>query len=65
MSKNRKSTRRIELVETGNIALAIQRIKSASGDSAALRALFHASEMAGLFYNWQERIRFREALKQP
>lgn len=50
MSKNRTETRKIELVETGNIAMAIQRIWDRhANDDVVQRALMHAIEMTNTF----------------
>lgn len=63
MSKNRTETRKIELVETGNIALALDRCKYT--DSAA-RALYHAMLMTGAaYFNPSKMEAIRKALELP
>ncbi len=64
---NRKSTERIELVETQNLALSFRRLRDISGEyqSGALkRAIYHA---LGMSYSLTEhqRGRIREALELP
>ena len=62
-SKQDRSTRKIELVETNNIALSLTRIKNTPGwctDERRRRALYHASVMAGSVSQ-----AIREALKLP
>lgn len=62
-----RSTDKIELVETQNIALSLRRcgeIPNAYNDSPARRALYHAVCMVGVF-SPEERKALREALKLP
>ena len=60
-SKQNRQTRMIELVETHNIYLSIQRIRNAPGfDGDGLRwkrALYHALGMAGGAHSQVEKIR--------
>ncbi len=46
MSKNRTETRKIELVETGNITLALNRLCTPYVGMAWKRALYHAIAMS-------------------
>lgn len=65
MSKNRTSTHKIELVETGNIALALNRIIRAPGLTSWRRALYHAIEMSDCAPGFDGRKKIREALELP
>ena len=65
-SKQDRETRKIELVETNNIALSIARIRNAPGyssDQKWKRALYHAILMAT--ESWSEQAKIREALGLP
>lgn len=66
MSTSRTQTRRIELVETGNIAISISRISKVSGwqSSAIKRAIYHAITMANCLTSDEESA-VRQALKLP
>lgn len=58
-----KKTQRIELVETGNIALSIKRMQHTNGDVDWRRALVHALGMSGLTFETQRKV--RETLGLP
>lgn len=66
MSTNRKSTTRIELVETHNIALSLMRLHESSPFDGRRwkRALYHALTMSHPA-NEYERQKIREALSLP
>jgi len=66
MSKNRTETRKIELVETGNIALSLLRLRATSPyDSVRWkRALYHAMAMS-YTVDSVTLTRIREALELP
>lgn len=64
MSKRVTETRRIELVETHNIVLALARLQDVPYDSERWkRALYHAAAMAGLSRGQVEKLRL--ALELP
>jgi uncharacterized protein YqiB (DUF1249 family) len=64
-SSNRKDTRKIELVETNNIALAIRRMSPHGWDNQSWkRALYHAAAMAEVA-NKDTLRRLRDALELP
>jgi hypothetical protein len=61
-----RHTDKLELVETHNIALSIQRLRSGNGgydDGRWKRALCHAIWM--VITNYDDRKRIREALELP
>lgn len=65
MSKRVSSTDRNELVETHNIALALQRLKQPPHDDYRWkRALYHALGMSNVCYN-ETTKKVREALELP
>lgn len=66
MSTNRTETRKIELVETDNIARAFARLNPQSWTHclALRRAIHHAASMAGGMNNAQLQ-KLREALELP
>jgi hypothetical protein len=67
MSIQRKSTEKVELVETHNLALSFQRLRALPGqynEDPARRALYHALCMSYLFDTDSRRL-IREALKLP
>lgn len=67
MSIQRKSTERVELVETHNLALSFRRLQSIQesyNESAARRALYHAVCMVNLLTT-PERTALRLALNLP
>ena len=64
MSRHR--TQKVELVETHNLAVSIQRLRSGDGgydDGRWRRALYHAICMQ--VNEWDIRQKIREALKLP
>ena len=61
MSKNRRETRKVELVETNNIAMALDRLKK-HGDWR--RALYHAMCMS-YTGNYVTQQKVREAMELP
>lgn len=68
MSNTRRTTTaRIELVETGNIAISLMRIKNApNADSDSVkRALYHAITMSYAIMGWDDREKLRIALHLP
>lgn len=62
MAHNRRETRKIELVETGNIALSLSRMKD--GHIDLRRALYHALTMS-YAVNTDAIRKIREALELP
>jgi hypothetical protein len=63
-TKQRRETRKAELVETHNIALSIERLQGAPYDSGRWkRALYHAVAMSGVGNEYARKI--REALELP
>lgn len=64
--KRQRSTEKIELVETHNIALSLERIKDAPGydQERWKRALIHALGMARVASNTEQKA-IREALGLP
>lgn len=65
MSKNRNETRKIELVETDNIARSLDRLTDGTfNDSRWRRALYHAVCMTNSG-NHSMRAKIREALELP
>ena len=65
--KQERQTRKIELVETNNIALSLSRIINAAGwgiNERWKRALYHALLMASCGSN-EEKKAIREAMKLP
>jgi hypothetical protein len=65
-TKQLRETRKIELVETHNIALSLDRLARASTyqEDATRRALYHALCMTGTF-SAIARAKIREALELP
>lgn len=66
-TKQHRETRQIELVETHNIALSLERMQKAAGyetDGRRKRALYHAVCMTNSFTT-QERVNLRIALNLP
>jgi hypothetical protein len=65
MAKNRTETRKVELVETHNIALAIDRLREAGAHDSFRwrRALYHALSMTYTDRSTTEKIRI--ALELP
>lgn len=64
-AKNRTTTQKAELVETGNIHLALKRVSKIAGSTAARRALYHGIQMAGVLGDFQEYAKLREVLRLP
>lgn len=64
-AKNRTTTQKAELVETGNIHLSFKRLQRISSNQACRRALYHAALMSGILDTHQERARLREILGLP
>lgn len=58
----KKTTRQIEMVETHNLALCLDRLCKSGGQG---RALYHAICMSNAFSNYEQRKAIREALRQP
>ena len=66
MAKNRAETRKIELVETHNLALSLARLNPNGWDSVVWRrALYHAVSMSECCPNREMQVALREALKLP
>lgn len=61
-SSNRKSTEQIELVETYNLMLALNRCNQ-RGDWR--RAFTHALQMSNVSVSWEMQVKIREALHLP
>ena len=63
-TKQLRETRKIELVETHNLVLSLERLQTITSTDAWKRALYHA-----LLMSWgpsgEERKQIREALKLP
>ena len=64
-TKQLRETRKIELVETHNIALSIERINASNCHGDWKRALYHALAMSGAYYNHAQLKAIREALELP
>ena len=64
MSKNRNETRKIELVETDNIARSLDRLKDGFNDDRLKRALYHALDMTRVGSHLTRKA-IREALELP
>lgn len=65
MTKQLRETRKIELVETHNIALSLTRLQAVgSYEGPAKRALYHALVMTNAF-SFNARKAIREALELP
>lgn len=66
-TRQARETRKIELVETANIALCLRRLKDAPGcdDRRWKRALLHAIQMSYAETGWDDLTKIREALKLP
>ena len=64
MSKNRNETRKIELVETDNIARSLERLQATYDGDRWRRALYHALDMTQVG-NHLIRKAIREALELP
>jgi hypothetical protein len=63
----KKTTDKIELVETHNLALSLRRLKNIPdswNQEAVRRALYHAVCMTGCF-DLSEQTQIREAIKLP
>lgn len=65
MTNQLRETRRIELVETHNLSLSIDRLRSAPGYDTDVwkRAIYHALGMSGISRGTVEKI--RQALELP
>ena len=61
----KKNTRQIEMVETHNLALCLDRLGDSCGNTRASRALYHAICMSNTYFNNDVRKAIREALKLP
>lgn len=64
MSRGRPATRKVELVETDNIAKALKRVEDTPGGDWK-RALYHALAMSGVWRSHEQIARIREALELP
>jgi len=64
MSKNRNETRKIELVETDNIARSLDRLYDGYSEYRWRRALYHAITMTNVG-DHDMRVKIREALELP
>lgn len=66
MSGNARQTRKIELVETHNIALSLDRLGGSYKSAySAKRALYHAITMCGINWKYETLVKIREALELP
>ena len=65
-TKQRRETRKIELVETHNLALSIMRMRNAPGCDTEMwkRALYHALAMT-YTGSWEEKEGIRKTLHLP
>jgi hypothetical protein len=65
MAKNRTETRKVEMVETHNLALAIERLRNAGPHDSGRwkRALYHALAMTYTDRSIVEKV--RQALELP
>lgn len=62
--KRLSRTAKIELVETHNILLSLNRLHEAN-NTCWKRAFYHALCMSDACFNWDERKKIREALTLP
>lgn len=65
MTKQLRETRKIELVETHNLALSLERINGSNCHGSWKRALYHAISMSNVWQSREQMTKIREALELP
>jgi hypothetical protein len=61
----RRTTKKLEFVESANISRCLRRISGKYHRTAAYRALFHAIAESQCYESWEQLKRIREALGLP